>query len=99
MSQPPKSTMRAPAARWMALSGVFFSTEGLRCANSERGGSETSLSPRLSSLPERFGVARRAMQPRHPVPLRWTAKAQAVGLDSLTAALQIGVALRAVLGT
>src|SRR5438477_5725221 len=26
MSQPPKSTMRAPAARWMALSGVLLST-------------------------------------------------------------------------
>src|SRR3954453_2015106 len=41
MSQPPKSTMRAPLARWVALSGVIFGIEPLQ--ETKRAGASFSL--------------------------------------------------------
>src|SRR6476661_351517 len=69
MSQPPKSTMRAPAVRWVSFSGVF---DGTRSGLQKRKGPVRAmrLTP-LSLVPERLRRARRA-------PLRWTARAAAL---------------------
>ena len=58
-----------------------------------------ALANNVDKLKEPGKALYSCLLPRHPVPLRWTAAAQAICLASSTAALQIGVALRAVLGT
>src|ERR1700704_4088481 len=47
MSQPPKSTILAPAARWIAFSGVVLG-KGLSRRKNKKGRGGHSASPRLS---------------------------------------------------
>src|SRR5512143_1564533 len=86
MSQPPKSTIRAPAARWMALSGVVFGT--VSPARKEKGRRGWFRVAPSVLLPERLRPRDAAALPGAP----------SVGRASTaSAALQIVSVLRAVL--